>query len=66
MAKKRPTRAGRKPLPAEERLGDVLHVRVSADQLAIIERAAALKDGKVATYVRDAALEQARRDLGEV
>jgi hypothetical protein len=63
MAKKVAKRAGRPPLPKGERLDEAVRVRFRPDELELIGRV--VTEGERAKFIRDAAVAEARRRLGE-
>lgn len=65
MAKKAAKRAGRPPLPEDERLANGVTVRFTDEQHELLERAAAASGATVRAFLRDAGIEKARRVLGE-
>jgi len=54
-------RAGRKPMPADQRLGRSILVRLSDEQLGLLRRAAGREP--IARYVRRVALRAAARAI---
>lgn len=66
MAKKAAKKAGRPPLPEDERRESPIPVRFKDDERKMIDRATeALDLRSVSAFIRDAAIEKARRVLGE-
>lgn len=65
MAKKKASKAGRPPLPKDERLAVAMTVRFTEEEKALLERAAEVNAAKIRGFVRDAAIAEARRLLGE-
>ena len=65
MAKKKAKKAGRPPLPDDERLGSPSPVRFKDDERSLIERASESTGLAFSAFVRHAAVEKARRVLGE-
>ena len=64
MAKKQAKKAGRPPLPEGERLGKGMSLRFAEDHEAMIRKAAEATGTPPTVFVRDAAVEKARRVLG--
>ena len=62
MAKKRASKAaGRPPKPVHEKLGTLVSVRFAAEHEALLESAVEVSGKKLAVFVRDAAITEARR-----
>lgn len=67
--KKRPSKRaakgrGRPPLPAGERLSVVVHIRMTPDEYALLDEAAASTGETIAGFTRISVVENARRVLG--
>ena len=64
--KKKARKAGRPPLPEDERRESPVPVRFRDEERQLIDRAAEkLEIRSVSAFVRDAAVKEARRVLGE-
>lgn len=64
MAKKKAKKAGRPPLPEEQRLASLVTVRFTEEDHAALEEAASFTGSTIREFVRSAASEKARRVLG--
>jgi uncharacterized protein (DUF1778 family) len=54
---------GRPPKPEDERKANVLRIRLTEEDRAILDEAAQLQDAETSTWAREALLELAKRTL---